>query len=178
MIASLLVVTVVNPSAALGAAMDGATSAVTTAMSLCAVYCLWNGIFGVLEQSKLVETLSRVTKPVTKFLYGKLNETAAGYIAINMSANLIGVSNAATPSAQKAIEIMEKDNTSLSRAGAMLFVVNATSIQLIPSTVMGLRASMGSLSPSDIILPTFISTAVTTVLGVLLVNLAYGRAKR
>ena len=72
---------------------------------------------------------------------------------------------------------MEHDEK-LSRAGAMLFVVNATSVQLLPTTVIGLRASLGSVNPSDIILPNFIATVITSVIGVALVFVAYGRPKK
>ena len=89
---------------------------------------------------------------------------------------MLGVGNAATPSAIAAINVLEKDEK-LSRAGAMLFVVNATSVQLIPTTVIGLRASMGSANPSDILLPNLISTIITSVVGVALVFVAYGKAK-
>ena len=65
----------------------------------------------------------------------------------------------------------------LSRAGAMLFVINATSIQLVPTTVVGLRASCGSANPADIVLPTLLCTLATTVLGVAFVFFGYGVAK-
>ena len=72
---------------------------------------------------------------------------------------------------------MEHD-TVLSRAGAMLFVVNATSVQLVPTTVIGLRASMGSASPADILLPNLLSTFITSVVGIALVFVAYGKPKK
>ena len=80
--------------------------------------------------------------------------------------------NAATPSAIEAIRRLEHGET-LSRAGAVLFVVNASGVQLVPTTVIGLRAQAGSASPSDILLPTFISTVLTAVVGIALVCLAY-----
>jgi spore maturation protein A len=176
-LASLLSLVFVSPESLLSATIDGGKTAVTTAISLMAVYFLWQGLFNVMEKSGLIEKIAKITRPVIRLLYGKIEDAAASYIALNMSANMLGVSNAATPSAVAAMKILEKDNATLSRSGAMLFVINATSIQLLPSTVMGMRAALGDPAPADIILPTLISTVITTVLGVLLVNLAYGRRK-
>ena len=158
--------------------VDGASQALDTSVRLLAVYCFWNGFFALLEQSQLTNVLAKVFTPVVKRLFGALSPQATAYLTLNVSANLIGVSNASTPSAIKAIQLMEGDNTRLSRQGAMLFVLNATSIQLFPTTVVGLRASMGSATPADIVLPTIIATFTTTILGILLVNLAYGRVQK
>lgn len=167
-----------SPSAFLTAVVDGATEAFDVSVTLLAVYCFWNGFFALLEQSQVTQSLAKVFAPAVRWLFGALTPKATGYLALNVAANLIGVSNASTPSAIKAIQLMEGDNVKLSRQGAMLFVINATSIQLFPTTVVGLRASMGSANPTDIVLPTLLSTLATTVLGVILVNLAYGRAQK
>ena len=89
-----------------------------------------------------------------------------------MASNIVGVGNASTPSAIEAIKLMEK-GTTLTRGGAMLFVINACGLQLVPTTVIGMRASFSSQNPSGILLPTIICTVVTLVLGVFLVNVAY-----
>ena len=175
---SLIFMLFCSPSSFLTAVVDGATQAVDTSVTLLAVYCFWNGFFALLEQTQLTEQLAKAFTPLVKRLFGTLSPKATAYLTLNVSANLIGVSNASTPSAIKAIEIIEGDNTKLSRQGAMLFVLNATSIQLFPTTVVGLRASMGSTSPADVVLPTLISTFATTILGIILVNIAYGRAQK
>ncbi len=169
--------TFANPDKVLSVCVDSSAQALTTAFGLCGVYCLWMGIFNVAEQCRLVEKLSLCLKPVNNFLYGNVSEVAKQYISLNEASNLLGVGNAATPSAISAIHETEKGEK-LSRAGAMLFVVNATGIQLVPTTVIGLRASLGSLSPADILLPNLLATAVTAVLGVALVFACYGRAKK
>ena len=175
---SLIFFLFTNPNALLDVVVEGAHNAMQTSASLLAIYCFWNGLFALLEQSCLIEQLARVFTPLVKRLFGTLSPKATAYLTLNVSANLLGVSNASTPSAIKAIELMEGTNAKLSRQGAMLFVLNATSIQLFPTTVVGLRASYGSTMPTDIVLPTVISTFVTTILGILLVNLAYGRAQK
>ena len=171
---SLTVLTFTNPQGVLTVCLDSSAQALTTALGLCGVYCLWLGIFEVAEKCQLVTKLSLCFARLNKFLYGNVEKAASDYISLNLASNLLGVGNAATPSAIAAINVMEKEEK-LSRAGAMLFVVNATSVQLIPTTVIGLRASMGSVNPSDILLPNLISTIITSVVGIVLVFLAYGK---
>lgn len=176
-IAALVALTVTNPTSVLTVCLDSSSQALKTALELCAVYCVWLGIFKVAEECRLVEKLSKLLKPVNKWLYGNITEAAAGYVSLNLASNLLGVGNAATPSAISAIREVEHGEK-LSRFGAMLFVVNATSVQLLPTTVIGLRASMGSASPSDIILPNLLATIVTSIVGVALVFIAYGRPQK
>ena len=176
-VVALAVLTVTNPQSVLTVCLDSSAQALTTALSLCGVYCLWLGIFEVADKCRLVEKLSRCFSRLNKFLYGNVEKVASDYISLNLASNLLGVGNAATPSAISAINVMEKEEK-LSRAGAMLFVVNATSVQLIPTTVIGLRASMGSANPSDILLPNLISTIITSIVGIALVFAAYGKTNK
>ena len=173
-VVALTVLTITNPQSVLTVCLDSSSQALTTALSLCGVYCLWLGIFEIAEKCQLVTKLSRCFSRLNKFLYGNVEKAASDYISLNLASNLLGVGNAATPSAISAISIMEKEEK-LSRAGAMLFVVNATSVQLIPTTVIGLRASMGSANPSDILLPNLLSTIITSIVGIALVFIAYGK---
>lgn len=175
-IASVAVLAVKNPDAVAALFIDGAGKGIRCALELAAVYCLWLGVTEVAERCGLVQGLARLFGGVNRFLYGSLDEQASGYISLNLASNLLGVGNAATPSAISALKITEK-GTTLSRTGAMLFVVNASGVQLVPTTVIGLRASCGSESPSDILLPTLICTAVTSVIGVAAVFVAYGTPK-
>ena len=90
-------------------------------------------------------------------------------IALNMSANILGLGNASTPMGIKAMQALDDGSGKATFSMIMLLVVNATSIQLLPSTVIGLRSSAGSANPADIILPTIIATAITTICGISLV---------
>lgn len=176
-VVALAALTFTNPQSVLTVCLDSSAQALTTALGLVGVYCVWLGIFEVADRCKLVEGLSKCFARLNKFLYGNVEKAASEYISLNLASNLLGVGNAATPSAISAIQVMEKEEK-LSRSGAMLFVVNATSVQLIPTTVIGLRASMGSANPSNILLPNLLSTIVTSVVGVALVFLAYGKPKQ
>lgn len=175
-IAAIAALTVVNPSQVLTVCVDSSAQALTTALGLCGVYCLWMGVFQIAEECRLVEKLSLLLNRLNKFLYGNVSKTASEYISLNLASNLLGIGNAATPSAISAIKEMEKGEK-LSRQGAMLFVVNATSVQLVPTTVIGLRASLGSANPADILAPNLIATAVTSVVGVVLVFLLYRKQR-
>ena len=152
---SLLTLTFTHPQSVLTVCLDSCSQAVTATLGLAGIYCLWMGIFEVADKCRLVEGLSRCFEKLNKWLYGNVSKV---------------------PSAIAAIGEMEHGEK-LSRSGAMLFVINASSVQLIPTTVMGLRASLGSADPADILLPNLIATAVTSVVGVALVFCAYGVAK-
>ena len=91
-------------------------------------------------------------------------------IALNMSANMLGLGNAATPMGISAMKRLDDGSGKATPAMIMLIVLNSTSIQLLPTTVIGLRASAGSTSPSDIILPTLLATICTCLLGIFLVK--------
>ena len=91
-------------------------------------------------------------------------------MSLNISANMLGMSGATTPMGIKSIQELEKHKNT-EYAICMFFVINATSVQIIPSSILALRSSMGAVSPSDIILPTILSTLVSTIVGVLLVKI-------
>ena len=134
-IAAFVALTIINPQSVLTVCLDSSSQALKTALELTAIYCIWLGVFKIAEECRLVEKLSKLLKPVNKWLYGNISEVAAGYVSLNLASNLLGVGNAATPSAISAIGEVEHDEK-LSRFGVMLFVVNATSVQLLPTTVL------------------------------------------
>lgn len=174
---SLFVLAITNPNAVVSVCVESGSKALRYAAELTAVYCLWMGVFNIAEQCRFVQGLAKAFRSVLKFLFGELDDETNNYISLNMASNLLGVGNAATPSAIEALKRTEKSQV-LSRAGTMLFVVNASGIQLIPTTVIGLRAQLGSVNASDILLPTLLSTVVTSVVGVVLVFVAYGRTSK
>ncbi len=173
---SLAVLTVTNPNQVVALCVKSASQAVDYAVQLVAVYSLWLGVFSVAEKCFLVQKLAQILTKFNGFLYGKVSQVANEYLSLNMASNILGVGNAATPSAICAIKNMESGST-LSRAGAMLFVLNANGIQLVPTTVIGLRATMGSQNPSSILVPTAVCAVVTAILGVILVCIAYPKRR-
>ena len=108
--------------------------------------------------------MAKGLKPFIKRIFKSNNDAANENLAMNISCNLLGLGGAATPFAVKAIGELEKENNGF--AQKLLFVINATSIQILPTTVIALRASAGSVSPSDIFLPSLICTAISTLTAV------------
>lgn len=174
-IVAMCILTVLSPDKVSDVAIQSAQQALTTAFSMCGVYCLWLSITDILEKSGGVYVVARLMKALTRPLFGDLSEETDKDISMGLSANIIGAGNVATPFNINAMTALTKGKPVLTRSGAMLFVLNATGVQLIPSTVVGLRTSALSANPSDIILPSIICTAVTSLIAVLGVFLFYGR---
>lgn len=167
-----------SPASVLGEMISASAGALKLCVELAGVYALWLGILELVDASGLGEKLAKLLRPVIRKLFKINNSEIERMIALNMSANMLGLGNAATPMGIKAMKALDDGSGIATPAMIMLIVLNATSIQLLPSTVIGLRASAGSASPADIILPTLIATFVTSCLGVLLVKLCnFFRAK-
>ena len=168
MIGSLLLVTITAPESALSIMLGGAKSAIGLSVSLCAIYTVWLSVLQVIDKTGMGKALSKAFRPLTKKLFKGESDLALEYITLNFSANLLGMGGAATPLGIKAMEYMQ-DGTERASDNMILFVViNATSIQLLPATIIGLRASKGSASATDIILPSLIATTFSTLIGVIL----------
>ena len=161
-----------SPEKFLPAMLDGAGKAATLCVSLIATYSVWMGLMRLWEDSGVARGVSRLIKPVAKRLLKTDDEAALSAVSMNVSVNLLGISGAATPYGIKAAQLLDKtDNAEY--ASAMFFVLNATSLQILPSSLVAVRVAMHSVNPTDIILPTLITTVFSTVLGVLLTMFAY-----
>ena len=161
-----------SPENFLPAMLDGAGRAATLCVSLIATYAVWMGLMRLWEDSGVARGVSRLIKPVAKRLLKTDDEEALSTVSMNVSVNLLGISGAATPYGIKAAQLLDKtDNAEYS--SAMFFVLNATSLQILPSSLVAVRVAMQSANPTDIILPTLIATVFSTVLGVVLTMLAY-----
>jgi len=159
-----------SPDTVLSSMLLGGEKALSLTLKMVVVYAVWLGIFELMEKSGLSNKIARLLKPMNRFLFGKIPESASSFISLNISANVLGMSGATTPMGIKAVNELEKfPNTRY--AITMFFVINATSVQVIPSSVLALRTSLGSVSPADIILPTILATLLSTVIGVLLVKI-------
>lgn len=165
-IASMIAIAIFSPDKLLSSLLGGAESAAKMALTLFCIYAVWMGLSKLAEKSGLSKSMARGLKPLSKRIFRTDNEFANENLAMNISCNLLGLGGAATPYAVKAIGELEKEKNPF--AQKLLFVINATSIQILPTTVIALRASAGSISPADIFLPSLICTAVSTSLGVLL----------
>ena len=169
-ILSMVILLFTSPNSILSSMLSGGEKALSLTMKMTVIYAVWLGVFELLEQTKLSKKFSKALNPINKVLFGQLPESANDFISLNISANVLGMSGATTPMGIKAIQELEKyPNTEY--AITMFFVLNATSVQIIPSSVMALRTSLGAISPGDIILPTILATLLSTLIGILLVKI-------
>lgn len=150
------------------AAMEGAQAGLELAFSIGGMLCLWSGVMEVMSRSGLAEKLARLLSPVLKRLYGKAgqDEQTRGYIAANVSANLLGLGNAATPLGLKAIARMAKRAPGRATDDMCTLVVcNAASLQLVPTTVAAVRQAAGCRQPFDILPAVWLTSAVALCVG-------------
>lgn len=174
---SSVLLLIFNPDALLPSMLSGGQKALDLTLKLVVIYAVWMGVFALLEKTGLSNKFAKLLKPVNRFLFGNIPERANDYMSLNISANMLGMSGITTPMGIKSIQELEK-YSGTEYAIAMFFVINATSIQLIPTSVMALRSSLGSASPGDIILPTIIATLLSTVIGIFLVKLIIKKPKQ
>lgn len=171
MISSILVLILTNPSAVLSEMISASSSALSLCVELCAVYAVWMGIIELVDQSGLGEKLSKILRPLVQKLFRVKDEKTQKLISMNLSANLLGIGNAATPMGIKAMQALDDKSGVANYAMIMLIIVNVTSIQLLPTTIIGMRTAAGSANPADIIFPSIFATFCTTLLGIVLVFL-------
>lgn len=126
----------------------------------------------IAQKTTLINKLTHVLKPIMKILFPDIKETDPAHkeISMNMVANILGLGNAATPLGLKAMTTMQKENSkkdTLTNSMAMFIIVNTASIQIIPTTVIAIRSSLGSNNPTSIILPVWIATICAAVAGII-----------
>lgn len=146
------------------AIFDSVENAVQLSIKLLGTMCLWNGIIKIAEKTSIMSKLKKVLKPILKFLFPDINENdkAYGEISMNVVANIMGLGNAATPLGLNAMKSMQKENRDkkvLSNSMAIFIIINTASIQIIPTTVIAIRSSLGSSNPTKMILAVWLATA-------------------
>ena len=170
LVISSLVLIVVNPSAFLPAISSATTKAITLSLSLCGIYAFWLGIMQIVSDCGLLKKFTKFCTPLTTFLFGKLDPVTKEYVTLNLAANILGLGNACTPSGINAVERLSKNEFKANTNTIMFIVLNTTSLEIIPTTILSLRTSAGSVMPESIILPALLSTLASTVCGVVLVK--------
>jgi spore maturation protein A len=149
------------------AAFGGAQTGVTVCLGLISILVFWMGLMKIAENAGLVRALSVLLAPIVRRLFPDVppEHPAMGYILSNMSANLLGLGNAATPMGIRAMQELQKLNpyqTVATPAMCTLLALNTASITLVPTTIIAIRMNFGSLHPADIVAPTLLATAVST----------------
>lgn len=169
LISSIVMTIFSSPGSIVSTMMTASKMGVTMAIEFIGIYAVWLGVMQLLDDCKLSNKLSSIlSKPVRK-IFGQTDAETEKNICLNIASNIIGIGSAATPYGIKAMKGLDKGDYKATRAMIMLVVINSTGIQLLPTTVIGMRAMAGSVSPSCILLPTVIATFLPTILGILLV---------
>jgi spore maturation protein A len=158
------------PDLFLSTLLEGGGKAATTCLALLSSYAVWLGLIRVWEDCGVSKKVAKLIKPVARKLLLTDDEQALEAVSMNLSVNLLGISGAATPYGIKAANLLDK-TPNAEYSSAMFFVLNATSLQLLPASMVALRTSLASGNPTDIILPTLITTIFSTLLGIGLTTL-------
>lgn len=156
--------------------LTGAEKSVQIALSLIGIMAFWLGIMNIAEKSGLVEFIAKLIKPVTKKLFNEIppEDPAIGNIAMNFSANALGLTNAATPIGIKAMQDLQKHNINkktASNAMCMLLAMNTAGFQLIPAAVIAVLVGVGYKNPTEIIAPTLLVTSFTFVCAIIIAKI-------
>ncbi|CDM67503.1 putative membrane protein [Clostridium bornimense] len=153
------------------AVVNSTSSTVEFMITFVGMMCLWCGVMKIAERSGLTNKIAKILTPIMKVIFKDAvkNEKALGAMVMNITSNMLGLSNAATPFGIKAMEELEKDNKNKGVATndmALFLVLNTAAIQLIPTSVISIRAACGSSNPAIIIGPAILATGSAAIMGV------------
>jgi len=166
-----------NISEVTKAGFDAAGDAVMFCIGLMGIMCLWCGFIKITEKAGLSEILAKIFRPFIRKLFPDISDddTTVSAIMMNISANMMGLGNAATPLGINACKEIKRTESQkygnsvkykLSKNICLFVIINSVSIQLIPSTVIAMRAAAGSQSPSDILIPIWIVSISIFIIGI------------
>ena len=145
--------------------LSACNTAVEIALALIGIMAFWLGIMRIAEKCGLVQIIAKILKPITKILFKDIKEDspAVGDIAMSISANALGLTNAATPIGLKVMKELQEDNPNKDSATdsmCMFLGMNTAGFQIIPATVIAILVGVGSKNPTEIIIPTLIVTTL------------------
>lgn len=155
---------------------DSSLNVINLIMVLIGNMCLWCGLINILKNTRLMTFLEKILNPIIKWIFPKEknNEEVLRKININIISNFLGIGNAATSAGLSAMEEMKKQNLNknkLTDSMIMLVVINTTSLQLIPTTVLAIRSNLGSKNPASILGIIWISTFLGTLTGIIVTKI-------
>ncbi len=167
---SLLWSVLTGTGAELGpAALEGAAGAVELCIGLCGGICLWSGVMEVMRRSGMAAALGRLLRPILGKLFpeARRDREALEALSANVSANLLGLGNAATPPGILAAKRLAGESGQPTASLCLLVVINTASLQLLPTTVCALRGALGSAAPFEILPAVWISGTLSLASGIL-----------
>ncbi len=164
------------------ALFSGTKGAVELSLSLLGMMCFWSGLLEIARRSGLTEGLARLLSPLMRLLFPRLSpkSPAVSAMVMNMTANLLGLSNAATPLGLAAMAELAKINPKKDVASnemCLFVVINSASLTLIPTTVITLRSAAGSRFPGEILVPVWLSSLLSLVVGIVLCKILEKRGQ-
>lgn len=147
---------------------ESTNDAISLSINLLGTICLWNGIMQVANKTSMIDKLTNLLNPIIRVLFPEMrkNKQIQKEISMNMIANILGLGNAATPLGLKAMKSMQKENSkkdTLTNSMLVFIVLNTASIQIIPTTVIAIRNSLGSNNPTAIVFPVWIATICAAI---------------
>lgn len=158
------------------AIFESTKKTVELTLTLLGTICLWNGIVEIAGKTKLMNILTKMLSPLVNFLFpeSKNDKKIKNDISMNIVANMLGIGNAATPLGLRAMQGMQnknKDKNRLTDDMATFIILNTASIQIIPTTVIAIRMSLGSSEPTKIIFAVWFSTICAAIVGITVTKL-------
>ena len=153
---------------------NSVNDAINLTISLLGTMCLWCGIMQIANKTSVIDKLTKILKPLIRIIFPKINTKIEKEISMNMIANILGLGNAATPLGLKAMKSMQEENPKkeiLSDSMLMFIIINTASIQIIPTTVIAIRNSMGSSNPTAIVVPIWIASVITATAGIIITKI-------
>ena len=164
-----------NMNSLSSAVLSSGSSAVTLAIKLMGIICFWNGIIHIAEKSGLTKKLCKLLFPFLKFLFPSLNDSEAlEAIAMNITANLLGLDNAATPLGLKAMKRLKELSPSTDSANnnmVRFVVINTASLHIVSTTIAMLRQEYGSKAPTEIIFPAILTSLIALSCGIIMTTI-------
>jgi len=158
------------------AVVDNAKLAVEISVSLIGVMAFWLGIVKLAEKAGLVTLIAKIVQPITDFLFPEIpkGHSALGNIAMNVSANALGVTNAATPVGIKAMQDMQtlnKYKDTATNSMCTFLAINTAGFQIVPASVIAVLVASGSTNPTEIVAPTILVTLFGTIVAIIAVKI-------
>lgn len=153
--------------------LSEAQEGVVFAISLMGIMAFWLGIMNIAEKSGLIKSISKLFRPLIRLIFPEIpkEHPAERWILMNFIANMFGVGNGATAFGLKAmseLNNLNRDKTIATNSMAMFLIINMSSLQLVPLTVLKIRYDYGSINPTDIIGPTIIATTLSTIVAIII----------
>ena len=142
---------------------ESINSVIELSLNLLGTMCFWCGIMKIATETSVAEKLTKILKPIIRIIFPEVrkNSKTEKEISMNIIANILGLGNAATPLGLKAMKSMQEENENkekLTNSMAMFIILNTASIQIIPTTVIAIRSSLGSDNPTRVIFPIWIAS--------------------